>query len=264
MLWRLNVAGGQPGTDGCMDNSSTTPDDVERVAVAGLHRRHHVRRALNVDHVERLAEVLSRCPPILIGADGTLVDGQHRVAAARQLGIDELPALRLPPSDTYGAELIRAIEANTCHGLPLTRQERRDSITAVLGLRSELSDREIARICGVSRSVVATIRSTDARSGGSSDHVNGRVGGDGKRYGSAPTRWRAHLEALVRIDPSTGVRSLAERTGASVGAVQARRRNVLEQLDAEPRMVRWWRRLRARWTLRRLGYAPPVNRRAAA
>lgn len=239
-----------------MDTSSTRRDGVERVTVAGLQRRHRVRRALDAEHVELLAEVLDQCPPILLSQDGTIVDGEHRVTAARKLGIAELPAVTLPVGSDADAELICAIAANTSHGRPLNREERRDAVAAVLAVRPEMSDREISRVCGVGRGLVATIREATSRSGGSNDHLNGRIGGDGKRYGTLPVGWHAHLEALVRLDPGASIRTLAERTGASVGTVQAHRRDLLEKLKAEPRILRWWRRLRARWYLKRLQRSP--------
>jgi len=203
-----------------------------------------------VAHVERLADVLDRCPPILISEDGTIIDGEHRVAAARQLGINHLLAIVLPTGRVVGDDLVAAIEANTAHGLPLSREERHAAVAAVLAVRPEMSDREIARVCGVGRGLVATIRAATSCSGGSNGHLNGRVGGDGKRYGTVPPGWREHLEALVRCDPEMTVRALAERTGASVGAVQARRRDLLQKIEGELGFVRWWRRLRARWFLR--------------
>lgn len=225
--------------------------DASPVAVDQLRFRHRVRRTLDAEHVERLTEVLDRCPPILVSEDGAIIDGEHRVAAARQLGVSEVPAIVVPVSAVAGAELLLAIEANASHGLPLSREERRVAVAAVLAVRPEMSDREIARVCGVGRGLVSTIRAATSCSGGLNGHLHGRIGGDGKRYGTLPPRWREHLDALVRCNPEMTVRALAERTGASVGAVQAHRRDLLERLAAEPRILRWWRRVRARWALRR-------------
>lgn len=256
----VNAARTRPGTCSCMDNSDALPNDVALVPVHDLHRRHQVRRALDLDHVDRLVEVLDRCPPIVISSDRWLVDGEHRVAAARRLGVDELPAVVLPIAVAPGDDLISAIEANASHGLPLTRQERRDAVAVILDVRPELSDRETARICGVARSVVVAVRNNGGRSGGSNDHVNDRLGRDGKRYGAAPPEWRALLEALVRVEPTTSVRALAERVGVSVGAAQSHRRKILDQLAAETWVRRWWRRLRARRALRHISQARSVHR----
>lgn len=55
----------------------------------------------------------------------------------------------------------------------------------------------------------------------------------------------------VRCDAEMTVRTLAERTGAPVGAVQTGRCHLLERLSTEPPILRSWRRMRARWALRR-------------
>jgi ParB-like chromosome segregation protein Spo0J len=233
-------------------------DELTRVELQGLRRLHQLRRALDPDHIERLCEVLDWCPPIIITSDGAIVDGEHRVAAALILGRTEIPAVILADPQCAGADLIRSIEANVRHGLPLTRDERRSAVEAVLGVRPDLADRAIAQICGVSRSTVKTKRAEAACSGGLNDHLNTRVGSDGKRYGAAPTTWRPHLEALLRIDPKMTVRTLAERTGASVGAVHARRQEVLARLASERRLIRSWRRLRARWWLWRVERLTPA------
>jgi ParB-like chromosome segregation protein Spo0J len=231
-------------------------DKLTRVELHGLRRRHQLRRALDPDHIELLCEVLDRCPPIIITSDGALVDGEHRVAAALSLGRTDLPAVVLGDTDCVGTDLIQSIEANTGHGLPLTQAERRSAVEAVLAVRPDLADRAIAQICGVARSTVKCKRA-EACSGGLNDHLNARAGSDGKRYGGAPPTWRPHLEALLRIDPTMTVRTLAARTGASVGAVHARRQEVLAQVASEPRLIRDWRRLRARWWLWRLKRLAP-------
>jgi hypothetical protein len=239
-----------------MDNPGASPHQLVTVLVGDLHRRSRVRRALDPEHVEQLAEVLDRCPPIVLSSDGALVDGEHRVAAARRLGLTALPAVVLPAPTAAGEDLIRALEANASHGLPLTRQERRDAVAAVLAVRPELSDRQTARICGVGRSVVAAVRAAHDCSGGSNGHVNDRLGRDSKRYGTAPDGWHALLEAWLRVEPTATVRELAALTGASVGAVHNRRRDLRSRIEAEHRLLRWWRKLRARWYLRRARRGP--------
>lgn len=227
-------------------STSSAPRTIT-VEVAGLRRRFAVREALDDDHVERLAEVLDRCPPIVVSTDGHIVDGEHRVEAARRRGIGRLAAVVL--SGDADAEIVEAIRSNTRHGLPLTRAERRKGAAAVLAARPDLSDRAVARICGVARTVVASVREDDRRSRGQNSHLNGRTGADGKTYGRLPDGWRRHLEALLRIRPEASVRELASLTGASVGAVQRYRPDLLARVENEWILTRWWRRLRARWYL---------------
>lgn len=208
-----------------------------------------VRRTLDDEHIRRLAEVLEHCPAILVTADGTIVDGRHRLAAARRIGWVRIPAIVLSDGQP-GAELLAAMAANSSHGLPLSRRERRAGVRALLELRPDLSNRAVAQECGVARTVVADVRTELARSGGRSDHLNARTGSDGKQYPVDGQRGRAVVEALVRVDRDLSVRELAELAGVSVGAAHAQRRRVLSQLEDERWLVRWFRLLRARWLLR--------------
>lgn len=218
-----------------------------------------VRHRLDAGHVEMLAGVLEHCPPILVTDSGTIVDGRHRLAAARRAGWVRIPTVVLE-DDAPGAELLAALAGNASHGLPLTREERRAGVRTVLAVRPELSDRSVAQTCGVARSVVAAVRTELYSSGGRDHHLNARAGRDGKRYPVDPRRGREIVEAIVRVDPTMGVRSLASLAGVSVGAAHERRRRVLSQVAAERWVIRWLRRLRARWVLRRHGIGWPGQR----
>src|ERR1035437_6195020 len=59
---------------------------------------------LDEDHVALLVESAGAWPPIVVWGDkNQVVDGHHRVAAARRLGRSHLPAVRLvgSPEDAY-------------------------------------------------------------------------------------------------------------------------------------------------------------------
>ena len=69
-------------------------DELDRVAWYG-DNSHHGRLTVRqvVEHMKRI-EVVDLTCPIILSADGKLLDGFHRVAKAFRLGIDTLPAKR--------------------------------------------------------------------------------------------------------------------------------------------------------------------------
>ena len=87
----------------------------------------------DLDHARTLAEVGQALPPILVHGDTKVViDGRHRVLAARLRG------------ET-------SIRAQLFHGSePLSLAERIWAASRILSTKPELSDRVIASICGLS------------------------------------------------------------------------------------------------------------------
>lgn len=214
-----------------------------------LHHDVHVRTRINRAHVALLAEVLDDCPPIVVTADRTVVDGAHRFEAALSLGRTFIPArtIDLPSREDV---LLEAVRANTAHGLPLTRQERQNAVELLLHIRPELSDRTLAEVCGVSRALVGALRKRQTQSSGGPDgHLNKRVGADGKQYPATHEANRSLAAALVRTNPDLSVRALAERLGVSVGTAQRYRQETLQKLGSEHWLLRIFRRLLAWWRL---------------
>jgi len=229
---------------------------TEPVAIADLTVVSPVRIGLNSEHVAQLVDVLDACPPITVTADGLVVDGAHRLAAAQQLGWQTIPA-EVVSIGSPAAVLMAAAEANSAHGLPLTRAERRAAIERLLAYDPSVSDRRLATACGVSRSVVQAARARhDERSGGGSGTLNRREGADGKSYPSVPYSAPGKVaEALVRLDRGLTVRELARRLGVSVGTAHRLRSETLERLSHERALRRMLLRLVSRWRLWRLGVA---------
>jgi len=236
-----------PGTGHLMP-TPPAPESTDWL-IADLVEGTAIRRRLDEGHVRTLVAVLEHCPPILVTADGAIVDGRHRVEAARRAGWVRIPATVLPDTNP-GAAVLAAMAANAAHGLPLTRSERRNGVRAVLDARPDLSDRAVAQACGVARTVVADVRAEVSRSGGRDDHLNTRAGADGKQYPVDGPRGRAVVEALVRVEPGLTTRRLSELANVSVGSAHGHRRRVLAQLDTEGWIVRWIRRFKARRLLR--------------
>jgi hypothetical protein len=87
-----------------------------------------------------------------------LVDGFHRVAAAKQAGITELPFTE--KSGTYREALLFSLGVNSIHGLRRSNEDKRKAVMTLLNDEewSQWSNREIAHRCGVSKHLVNTLR----------------------------------------------------------------------------------------------------------
>ncbi len=142
-------------------------------------------RGLDEAHVRTLAEVLDDTPPILVRA-GTLevVDGSHRVAAAQRLGRTTIQSVlcELDERDAFAEH----VQANTRHGLALSRKERRRAALELLRGDPQRSDRSIASICGLSPTTVGSVRREALERGDLDAEPATRRGQDGKTYPSDP------------------------------------------------------------------------------
>lgn len=103
----------------------------------------------------------SEFPEIIVFDDGVLLwlsDGFHRVAAAREAGIDELKAdVRVGGKREA---ILHACGANWNHGLRRTNEDKRQAVLLLLedSEWSRWSDHEIARRCHVSPTTVGLVR----------------------------------------------------------------------------------------------------------
>ena len=90
---------------------------------------------LDPRHVATLAELDGSWPPIVVRReDRSVVDGQHRVAAARRLGLATLQVTWFDGSaeDAF----VEFVRCNVGHGLPLGLEERRSAASRILRLAS--------------------------------------------------------------------------------------------------------------------------------
>lgn len=100
-------------------------------------------------------------PPIRVIADGSktyLVDGWHRLYAHKKL--EKTAIMAELTVGTYRDAVLAALSANNDHGLPTTNQDKRKKV--LFALRdpdlSQLSQREIARLCGVTQAMVSKVK----------------------------------------------------------------------------------------------------------
>ncbi|WP_241779521.1 ParB/RepB/Spo0J family partition protein [Streptomyces natalensis] len=105
------------------------------------------------DHARALAELGTGLPPITVHR-GTMrvIDGAHRLRAARLLGHTEIAA-RFYDGDEDDA-FVLAVTMNASHGLPLTLADRTAAAARILTARPQLSDRRIGKVTGLSGTTV--------------------------------------------------------------------------------------------------------------
>ena len=181
---------------------------------------------LNEAHVTALAEVSAGWPPVVVTEDNMLVDGHHRLAAARVLEWDAIRAVVFKGSraDAY----VEAVRSNVSHGLPLTLSERQKAGRQILTLHPAWSDRRIAGSCGLSDKTVKRLREESEQQ----EHPaspRARAGRDGRIRPVDAHGLRASIRAELARNPDASLRAIAGAVGASPETV----RSVRNQLRAE-------------------------------
>lgn len=175
--------------------------NIEQVVLDQLQEnpRLRVRRVVNEQVVQDYMARFDELPPVVVvRLNGVLyiVDGYHRVEAARRSGRTEIRAVVL--EDMEEVEALRlAIRLNLPHGLRLTRADRRYAAEQWLRLHPEATDRRIAEETGLTHKTVARIRKR-LETSGDIPQLATRVGRDGKH--------RPAHRRVVHKDEAAGVR----------------------------------------------------------
>ncbi|MGW2089928.1 helix-turn-helix domain-containing protein, partial [Streptomyces sp. NPDC001880] len=185
------------------------------------------------DHAQVLAESGRELEPILVHrATGRVVDGMHRLRAAILRGARDLPVRYVEGSS---ADLfVRAVAANTLHGLPLTLKDRRAAVVRILASHPHWSDRAIAAVSGVSPKTVGAARRRCAseefphsKDGGDESGMStatARVGRDGRARPVDMPQRREKARLLLAERPQATLRDVAEEAGVSISTVHRMRR----------------------------------------
>jgi hypothetical protein len=100
-------------------------------------------------------------PPVILFDDGSkkyLVDGFHRLYAAKRIGRDRIQAEI--QSGSKHAGFLYSLRANATHGLQRSNEDKRHGVLKLLEdfEYSDKSDREIAELCAVSHTFVGKLR----------------------------------------------------------------------------------------------------------
>ena len=215
---------------------TTTGEVVQTIPADQLHHGPPVRGGgIDPNHIDELSESIDALPPILVrDVDGRyeILDGHHRCEVHREAhGPTALVPCHVIECDDVQAYRL-AVEANTTHGLPLTLGEKKNTAKHLLELSPDLSDREVAKVCGLSNKTVGALRST-----GENPQLNGkRASGDGKQR---PTKAKAQeqrkaAEKYVVDNPEATTADVVEATGVSAGTASNVKRQLThaEQFDA--------------------------------
>lgn len=114
--------------------------------------------------VDEYAQLISdgvELPPIKVISDGSktyLTDGWHRLYANKKL--ERTAIMAELTIGSYREAVLAALSANNDHGLPTTNQDKRKKV--LFALRdpelSQMSQREIARLCGVTQAMVSKVK----------------------------------------------------------------------------------------------------------
>lgn len=120
------------------------------------------REKLNEETVNEYAEAIEggeKFPPMTIYKDGSnnwLVDGFHRYFAYKKAGITRIKCE--VHNGTLTDARIASLAVNTKHGLRRTNADKRKAVSRAFELMPDSSERDIAKHCGVSHTLVSKLR----------------------------------------------------------------------------------------------------------
>ncbi len=204
-------------------------DDDLLVPINLLRAGPSPRQGIDLGQVSALVELDGSWEPIVVRRGSMeVVDGRHRLAAARRLGHAKVRVSFFEGSDAEAR--LEAVRLNVRHGLPLSLGERTAAARDLLRLFPEWSDRQLGTTCGLSPRTVARLRLPASPEGEAGECVplvrDRRVGKDGRRYPANPTAQRDAIRRILDEEPHASLRSVASRTGASPETVRAVRMSV--------------------------------------
>lgn len=186
------------------------------------------------DHVRLLAETDVPLPPILVHRDTMrVIDGMHRLHAARLKGQDEIEAEFF--HGTGEEAFVRAVAENVSHGLPLSLAERRAAARRIIASHPPLSDRAVAAFTGLAAKTVAAVRRSSTED---PPQLNTRIGTDGRLHPVNGSAGRLRAAEIIAARPSASLRQIAQEAGVSVGTAHDVRARIRRGENPLPRQQR--------------------------
>ena len=173
-------------------------------------------------HVRRLVEAEGPLPPIVVHRPTLrIIDGHHRVSAAKRKGFDEIEACFVDGSEE--SAFVAAVRENVAHGLPLSLADRRSAAERILVTHAHWSDRAIAKTTGLSANTIGAMR----RATGENEQLDTRIGEDGRVRPLNAAAGRRLAAELISSKPDASLREIAQAAGICPSTV----RDVRKRLD---------------------------------
>ncbi len=185
-------------------------------------------------HVRALAETYAKLPPILVHrATMTVIDGTHRLEAARMLGCKTVPVVFFDGDEPEA--YVEAVRCNIAHGRPLSITDRKNAAIHLLTSYPGWSDRRLAEICGLSNKTVANLREHSSVAASSSTTRTGR---DDRRRPTDPAAVRMQVARVLGQHPQASLQRVADVTGSSLATVSDVRRRLRQGENPLPPRLR--------------------------
>ena len=184
---------------------------VVRLPISAIREADSPRSAgVDMAHARSLAQTEADLPPILVHrATMRVIDGMHRLAAARLRGEPEIAAILFDGDDDEA--FLLAVRSNVSHGLPLTLTDRRAAAVRIIRARPDLSDRTIAVTAGLAAKTVGSLRREIGV-----PPVQARIGQDGRVRPIDASAGRQAAAELITSHPEATLRRIAQDAGISV------------------------------------------------
>jgi len=195
-------------------------------------RYHDVLPGLTPEQYDELREDIRKngiLIPILVDQWNVVIDGQHRLKIAKELGIpstDVPQQLTLNEDGAPQVDVFR-LQKQMAIGVNLNRRHLEPEVRASLVeiLKGDgLSNRAIAEMIGVDESTIrADLKKCSVAGNPAPEHPPTVTGTDGKNYSKSPGADIAERRERVKAAKEEGksVRAIAEEVGVSVGTVSA-------------------------------------------
>jgi hypothetical protein len=220
-----------------LDDFPVVTIEIEKLTLDGSPRL----AGEDLEHARLLANVRSALPPITVRRQTMqVIDGRHRIHAALLNGQSVIEARLIECDELTGFAL--AVRENVAHGLPLSLSDRRAAAISIIASHPHWSDRVVAEQTGLSDKTVSTLRTTGPASGAADQNARlgreGRLGRDGRLRPLNSANRRRQAAAMLREDPSVGLREVARTTGLSPATVLDVRSRIDEGKDPVPARYR--------------------------
>ncbi|WP_308377696.1 ParB/RepB/Spo0J family partition protein [Streptomyces sp. ISL-98] len=190
-----------------MDEQPVVEVELSSLSLAGSPRLSGERP----EHVQLLAAAQNALPPIVVHrATMTVIDGFHRLRAARLRGDDKI-AVQFFDGDEAEA-FVLAVRLNVTHGLPLALADRKRAAERIIASHPQWSDRRVASVTGISPGTVADIRKWAVRESETHDR---RIGQDGRLRPLDSSVGRMLAGELLTANPNLSLRQVGRAAGIS-------------------------------------------------